>query len=178
MIPTEIHDQIRRARQLAAELLAYSSGAAAPPEPRTSRSWSDSVGPLDEFDRRIRDADLRAATRTRFDARHFADAIEAGVKVLNEVVRARTGLKDDGDSLMTVAFSPNAPLLRLNQLRSKSETSEQRGHMMLCQGVVGAWRNPRAHSLVDDSPRRALMMLETIDDLITVTRSTVRTRKR
>ena len=79
---------------------------------------------------------------------------------------------------MTLVFSPNAPLLRINRLRSKSEESEQRGHMLLCQGVFAAWRNPRAHALIDDSPARALMMLETLNDLITTTKAATRTRKR
>lgn len=131
-----------------------------------------------EFDRRIIDEDLRASARSRFVSGHYADAVEAGVKTLNEVVRARTGGTEDGDPLMTLAFSPNSPQLRINKGRSKSEESEQRGHMMLCQGVVGAWRNPRAHSLIDDSPKRALMMLETIDDLLATTRAATRTRRR
>lgn len=131
-----------------------------------------------EFDRRVVDPDLRTATRTRFVTGHCADAVEAAVKALNECVRDRSGRTEDGDSLMTKVFSPNAPLLRLNRLRSKSEESEQRGHMLLCQGVVAAWRNPRAHSLVDDHPSRALMMIESIGDLIVTTKGATRTRRR
>lgn len=131
-----------------------------------------------DYDRRVTDDDLRAATRTRFVANHYADAVESGVKALNECVRKRSGLTEDGDSLMTAAFSANSPRLRINKGRSKSDESAQRGHMFLCQGVVGAWRNPRAHALVDDSPERALMMLETLNDLIVVTKKATRTRKR
>lgn len=131
-----------------------------------------------EFDRRVVDLDLSSATRTRFLSEHYADAVESGVKALCECIRSRTGRTEDGDELMTLAFSPNAPLLRINRGRSKSEISEQRGHMFLCQGVIAAWRNPRAHSLIDDSPTRRLMMLETINDLITATKAATRTRKR
>jgi uncharacterized protein (TIGR02391 family) len=119
-----------------------------------------------------------AASRSRFVSKHYADAVESGVKALNECVRSRTGRSEDGDALMAAAFSPNAPLLRINRGRSKSDESEQRGHMYLCQGVIGAWRNPRAHSLVDDSPTRALMMLETIDNLMEITKAAKRTRIR
>jgi uncharacterized protein (TIGR02391 family) len=121
---------------------------------------------------------VRAATRTRFASEHYADAVEAGVKALNEFIRSRTGRTEDGDALMTVVFSVNNPLLRLNNLRSKTDETAQRGHMFLCQGVVAAWRNPRAHKLTDDQPGRCLMMLETIGDLIETTRAAVRTRKR
>lgn len=133
---------------------------------------------LAEYDRRVLDEDLRAATRSRFVALHYADAVESAVKALNECVRKRSGRGEDGDELMTIAFHPNSGKLRVNKLRSKSDDSAQRGHMLLCQGVVAAWRNPRAHSLMVDEPARALMMMETIDELITVTKAATRRRKR
>jgi uncharacterized protein (TIGR02391 family) len=131
---------------------------------------------LADFDRRIWNLELRAATRSRFQSRHYADAVEAGVKALSERIRARTGRTEDGDPLMTLVFSPSKPLLRINQRRSKADESAQRGHMLLCQGVVAAWRNPRAHALTDDDPARCLMMLGTIADLIETTNQAVRTR--
>lgn len=134
-------------------------------------------GLLANYDRRIIDEDLRVATRSRFVSKHYADSVEAGVKALCDCVRSRSKRVDDGDSLMTNVFSPNSPVLRINAGRSKGHESEQRGHMHLCQGVVGAWRNPRAHSLIDDSPERALMMLETIQDLMVTTKGATRTRK-
>lgn len=130
------------------------------------------------FDRRVVDSDLRSATRTRFLTEHYSDAVESGVKALCECIRSRTGSTEDGDALMTLAFSPNRPLLRINRGRSESDKSEQRGHMFLCQGVIGAWRNPRAHRLIDDSPSRALMMLEILDDLMITTKNATRTRQR
>jgi uncharacterized protein (TIGR02391 family) len=133
---------------------------------------------LANYDRRILDEDLRAATRSRFVSKHYADSVEAGVKALNECVRKKSGRLEDGDPLMTIAFSSSGGLLRVSKGRSKSDESVQRGHMYLCQGVIGAWRNPRAHALVDDSPERALMMLETINDLIVITKAATRTRKK
>ena len=133
---------------------------------------------LTEYDRRILDTDVRAATRSRFVSKHYANAVEAGVKTLNELIRKRTGRTEDGDDLMAKVFNPNGALLRINKLRSKSDQSAQRGHMLLCQGVIGAWRNPRAHTLTDDSPARALMMLELIGDLLRTTKAATRTRKR
>ena len=168
---------VKIARRLVSDLAEFSK----PPRSTTDASQT-SLPPEDdllaEYDRRINDVDLRAASRSRFVSKHYADAVESGVKALNECVRSRTGRSEDGDALMTAAFSPNAPLLRINRGRSKSEESEQRGHMYLCQGVIGAWRNPRAHSLVDDSPTRALMMLETIDNLMEITKAAKRTRIR
>lgn len=133
---------------------------------------------LAEFDRSVLDPDLRAAARSRFATKHYADAVEAGVKSLNECIRARTGRTEDGDALMTIAFSPKDPLLRVTRGRSKSDESAQRGHMFLCQGVVSAWRNPRAHSNIADTPERSLVMLATINELIEISKSATRTRKR
>ena len=168
---------VKIARRLASDLAEFSK----PPRSTTDASQT-SLPPEDdllaEYDRRITDVDLRAASRSRFVSKHYADAVESGVKALNECVRSRTGRSEDGDALMTAAFSPNAPLLRINRGRSKSDESEQRGHMYLCQGVIGAWRNPRVHSFVDDSPTRALMMLETIDNLMEITKAAKRTRIR
>lgn len=156
------------------------TGTPAPSSPAEAAQEAECPRPDDEllveYDRRIRNPELRGATRSRFESQHYADAVEAGVKALNERIRARTGRTEDGDPLMTVVFSPSKPLLRLNKLKSRADESAQRGHMLLCQGVVAAWRNPRAHALTDDNPFRCLMMLATIEDLIETTNRAVRTR--
>ena len=144
----------------------------------TEAGSTDKLDRAAEFDRRIIDPDLRSATRTRYFSEHYADAVESGVKALCERIRSRTGRTEDGDKLVTLAFSPRFPLLRVNRGRSTNDESEQRGHMLLCQGVVSAWRNPRAHALINDSPTRALMMLEMLDDLMHTTSAATRTRKR
>ncbi|MBK6501586.1 MAG: hypothetical protein GX471_17740 [Candidatus Microthrix parvicella] len=48
--------------------------------------------------------------------------------------------------------------------------------MMLCIGVVAAWRNPRAHKLVKDDPDKTIMMLEVVQHLMQVTRTATRTK--
>ncbi|MCB0921467.1 MAG: TIGR02391 family protein [Actinobacteria bacterium] len=165
------------AQRLAAELAEYSRGDVSAAEGSQAAS-ADVASIKTSFDERIVDGDLRSATRSRFHTEHYADAVEAGVKCLCDVIRSRSGSVEDGDALMTSTFSPKAPVLRINAGRSKNDESEQRGHMMLCQGVVGSWRNPRAHSLIEDSPERTLMMLEMIQSLIETTKSSTRTRKR
>jgi Protein of unknown function (Hypoth_ymh) len=127
---------LQLARQMSSDLAEYGdakqTARAAEPQPTTTEarlSPDDSV--LTEYDRRILDTDLRAATRSRFVSKHYADAVEAGVKVLNELVRKRTGRTEDGDELMAAVFSPKGALLRINTLRSKSDQSAQRGHMLV-----------------------------------------------
>lgn len=167
------------ARALASEVAEFRTPQATAGRAAAEKPLHPTDALLAEYDRRITDPDLRTATRSRFVSAHYADAVEAGVKALNELVRSRSGSTLDGDALMTTAFSAKAPKLRLNRLRSDSDKSEQRGHMMLCQGVVAAWRNPRAHnSQFDDQPDAALMMLETLQHLMYVTRGATRTRPR
>ncbi len=176
----KVDDNSRRvagvAQRLALALDEYSSRD--PVASASDEAISPQLPTAADYDARIMDGHLRAATRSRFASGHYADAVEAGVKCLCDVVRSRSGSVEDGDALMTSVFSAKTPVLRVNAGRSKNDESEQRGHMMLCQGVVGAWRNPRAHSLIDDSPERALMMLEMIQSLIETTKAATRTRKR
>ncbi|MFD1506801.1 TIGR02391 family protein [Georgenia yuyongxinii] len=171
---------IRLAVRLGSELAEYASPTFENDEPPAEQVPTLHPGGelLPDFDNRITDTDLRQATRSRFVSQHYADAVEAAVKTLNECVRSLSGRHEDGDGLMTVVFSPSNPILRINSGRTKSDESAQRGHMQLCQGVIGAWRNPRAHRLLDDAPERTLMMLEVINDLIGVTKSAKRTRRR
>ena len=167
----------RLARALASEVAEYSIPQSHSEQGEAGRPLEPGDTLLAEYDHRITDDDMRAATRSRFVSSHYADSVEAGVKALNELVRVRTGSTLDGDELMTHTFSVKNPKLRINRLRSGSDTSEQRGHMMLCQGVVAAWRNPRAHSSqFDDQPATALMMLESLQHLMDVTRKAVRAR--
>jgi len=99
----EVASQIARA--LASEVAEFGvpqalTGVAKPDPPLEPASAL-----LSEYDRRITDNHLRTATRSRFVSTHYADAVEAGVKALNELVRARTGSTQDGDELMTATFS-------------------------------------------------------------------------
>ncbi len=91
-----------------------------------------------------------------FRDEHYANAIEDAVKALNGLVRLRSGVEEDGDSLMRKAFSPNAPILAFNSLSDESDRSEQRGYMELFTGAVAGLRNPRAHKLITDTPERAV----------------------
>jgi uncharacterized protein (TIGR02391 family) len=97
----------------------------------------------------------RAASNLYRDG-HYANAVEASVKVLNGLVRLRSDLELDGTSLMEKAFNPSNPTLKFNQLSSPSDRDEQKGFMMMFSGAVSGLRNPRAHGFIHDDPERAL----------------------
>jgi uncharacterized protein (TIGR02391 family) len=116
------------------------------PEQRALRAYSD----LD-----LHPEIGRAATEL-YRGGHYANAIENAVKALNALVRLRSDLELDGDSLMTRAFGGKTPRLRFNELNDESDQNEQRGFTMMFQGAVAGLRNPRAHKLIEDDPERAL----------------------
>jgi uncharacterized protein (TIGR02391 family) len=98
----------------------------------------------------------RVSGRLLQDGHYKAAALEAYIFVIN-AVKARSGLDQDGDSLMNHAFGCDGrdPALRFNDLNSEAERDEQRGIMYLFKGIVGL-RNSKAHSnAVFNSPERA-----------------------
>lgn len=98
----------------------------------------------------------RAVTKL-FEDGHYANAVEDGCKVLDLLVKMRSGRTDlSGTELMQAVFSPKNPVLRFSGLQTESERSEQQGLMFLYSGAMLAFRNPRAHSLIQDEAESAL----------------------
>lgn len=87
---------------------------------------------------------------------HYANAIEDAVKALNGLVRLRSGLEQDGVTLMQRAFSASNSVLKFNRLADDFDRDEQVGFMMMFSGAVAGLRNPRAHKLIKDDAERAL----------------------
>ncbi len=83
------------------------------------------------------------------DDNYFHTVLEAA-KSLAEEIRQRSGLTEDGTTLIDRAFEKGKaayPVLAVNKLQSETEWSEQRGLANLLRGVFGAMRNPTAHEL-------------------------------
>jgi len=98
----------------------------------------------------------RAVTKL-FNDGHYSNAVEDACKVLDGLVKLRSGKSDiSGTELMQHVFSPNNPILKFNDLNTESEISEQQGMMFLYAGAMLALRNPRAHGLIEDDPEKAL----------------------
>jgi uncharacterized protein (TIGR02391 family) len=76
---------------------------------------------------------------------YFHAVLEA-VKSVMDKLRDRTGLTDDGNTLVERALTGNPPMLAINVLQSESEKSEQKGFANLVRGTVGMFRNPTAHA--------------------------------
>ena len=101
------------------------------------------------------------ASKSCFTAGNYREAILNAFITLIDYVKERTGLDLDGDDLMNQVFSFNYdkeqrritkyPIIRINELRNKSDRDEQQGFMFLCKGAAGGIRNPKAHKLIPQS---------------------------
>ena len=61
---------------------------------------------------------------------------------------------------MNKAFSPNNPILKLNECKTTSEKDEQTGFMQIYSGCMTGIRNPRAHETDwEDTKEHALELL-------------------
>jgi uncharacterized protein (TIGR02391 family) len=97
----------------------------------------------------------KAASKLYLDG-HYANAVLDAVKALNNIVRLRSGLIEDGVTLMEKAFSPSNPIIKFNDLSTQSDRDEQLGFMRMFSGAVSGLRNPRADDFIHDDPERAL----------------------
>jgi uncharacterized protein (TIGR02391 family) len=95
------------------------------------------------------------------------NAIEDSCKVLDAMVKIRSGKFDlSGTELMLSVFSPNNPILKFNEGQTDTERSEQKGMMFLYAGAMLAFRNPRAHGIVEDDPKIALDVISFVSFLV------------
>jgi uncharacterized protein (TIGR02391 family) len=76
---------------------------------------------------------------------YFHAVLEASKSVADKL-RTKTGLTDDGATLVDRALSGEQPLLAINALKTDSERSEQRGFAHLVKGMFGMFRNTTAHA--------------------------------
>jgi uncharacterized protein (TIGR02391 family) len=106
---------------------------------------------------------VQVVAQNRFQAGHYADAVEATLKELAGVVRAlvlqRGGPELDGVALMQKAFSPNGPIVVLADLGTQSGKDMQRGYMEMFAGAMAAIRNPKAHGNIVITAERAMHFL-------------------
>jgi uncharacterized protein (TIGR02391 family) len=103
--------------------------------------------------------DIAEIAEPRFSAGCYADAVEAALKCISEQVRARTGIDEDGSSLMNGAFSPNAPKLVLGDVNSFTGRAMQQGYMQIFAGTMTGIRNPKAHGNVQIDAIRCIHFL-------------------
>lgn len=135
----------------------------------------ESVSTLTEADRRARDLrgdlegrrvhpDVLRFCRAELLADDYFHAVQEAAKSVADKMRAKTGLLDDGSTLVDRALGGTPPLLAINPLATQSERSEQSGFANLVRGVFGMFRNPSAHEARIKWP----MSKDDAEDLLTI----------
>ena len=83
--------------------------------------------------------------REELVADDYFHAVLEAVKSIADKIRTRTGLTDDGNTLIDRALGGELPMLAINPLKTESEKSEQKGFANLLRGTFGMFRNTTAH---------------------------------
>jgi uncharacterized protein (TIGR02391 family) len=71
--------------------------------------------------------DVLRFCREELLADDYFHAVMEAVKSVADKLRARTGLTDDGGTLVDRALTGDPPMLAINPLKTESEKSEQKG---------------------------------------------------
>jgi uncharacterized protein (TIGR02391 family) len=111
--------------------------------------------------------DVLLFCRAELLADNYFHAVLEATKSIADKLRARTGLTDDGATLVDRALAGDVPMLAINSLQTESEKGEQRGFANLLKGTFGMFRNPTAHSarihwVMDKSDAEDLLSLASL----------------
>lgn len=111
------------------------------------------------------DPRIAAACGTLYRNARYAEAVLSALLALEAFVQEKSGRHDvGGPLLMEQVLSPDGPALAFNALAGQSDRDEQKGLMLLFQGVSFAFRNPQASSSAQaDSAQEALEAITLID---------------
>lgn len=108
--------------------------------------------------------DVLKFCRAELLADNYFHAVQEAVKSVAEKMRTRTGLSDDGGTLVDRVLGGDPPLLSINARGTLSERSEQSGFANLVRGTFGMFRNPTAH----EARIHWAMSKEDAEDLMTI----------
>jgi len=100
------------------------------------------------FDKMEFHPEIIKASESLFKSHHYAQAIFEAFKAVNNFVKQKTGLSLDGKDLMAKVFKEENPIIKLNELKTRSEQDEQEGFKFLFMGAMVGIRNPKAHDNV------------------------------
>ena len=90
--------------------------------------------------------DVLKFCRVELLAENYFHAVLEASKGVADKLRNRTGLTDDGATLVDRCLGGDGPLLAINALSTETDKAEQRGFANLVKGMFGMFRNPTAHA--------------------------------
>lgn len=130
------------------------------------------------YDHLISCESLRSATRRLYLDGHYARSVEEAYKCLDHAVMVKSKVSLYGVPLIQRVFSENNPVLKINEMRTRSQCDEQAGYMMVLSGCMMGIRNPRAHEYqLWDSPDTALELIILANHLMRIIGQSKRARR-
>ena len=90
--------------------------------------------------------DVLAFCRSELVADNYFHTVLEATKSVAAKLRDRTGLTDDGGTLVDRVPAGSPPMLAINALADESQLSEQRGFANLVKGMFGMFRNTTTHA--------------------------------
>lgn len=91
-----------------------------------------------------------ASSLSQYKDGHIREAVLNSITAIFDLIRSKTGIKEDGSKLVIQALSLENPHLILSELESESGKNDQKGFIQIIQGAYQGIRNPKAHSLNHD----------------------------
>lgn len=104
--------------------------------------------------------------KKNYNSEHYSNAILDSIQFLGDIIREKSGLESDGQSLIGEAFGGKNPKIKLNKLKTESEKNIQKGTENILRGIYSSYRNPRSHSKVEDSENGANEIIIFINHLL------------
>ena len=93
---------------------------------------------------------IAKASRSHFRSRKYGDAIFAAFRCIEVLVKEKSGVHNRrGQSLMSIVFNENRPIIKLNRLETDFEKDEQMGFRFIYMGSMTGIRNPKAHAEIE-----------------------------
>lgn len=110
--------------------------------------------------------ELQTAIKVHYEAGLYSNSILDAMKVLTELIRAKSKLDGDGATLVGQAFGGNSPPIKISAMQKISEIDEQKGFEQLLRGLYVGIRNPRTHENYNDEKYECNAIIIFINHLI------------
>ncbi|RTY98724.1 TIGR02391 family protein [Flavobacterium sp. RSP49] len=106
--------------------------------------------------------------KKNYNSENYSNAILDSIQFVGDLIREKSGLDGDGNTLIGIAFGGDNPKIKLNNLQTETEKNIQKGIEQIFRGIYSAYRNPRSHSKLDDNESDANEIIIFVNHLLKI----------